>query len=386
MAEIRIGVILNGATGRMGTVQHMGNLLAIAAEGGLPLANGDRLIPELLLVGRDAGKLEALARAHGNQRWTTSLAEAFAGPDSIFMDCAATGGRPARVRQAIAAGKHIFIEKPTAPTVEEAMELARLAERAGVKHGVIQDKLFLPGYGKLLAVSQSGFFGRILSVKIDAGSWIFDGTEENSGGQECQRPSWNYKKAEGGGLALDMMAHWRYMIDRLAAPVTGVCALMSTAIPERIDEAGNRYKVDVEDTNYALVKLQGGAVGTIANTWAARPRRDDTMVVQIDGTKGSAVAGRFQCFTQSAAQTPEAFIKAARPGGVDLMADWTEVPDVPGLKPPFRQCWEAFLRYVGEGGPYLPTLVEGAKAVQLADLAYRSVAEQRWMDVPDLKL
>jgi len=380
MVERKIGVIINGATGRMGTTQHMANLLAIAAEGGLPLANGDRLIPELMLVGRDAKTLSALAAAHGNQRWTTSLEEALAGPDKIFMDCAATGDRPKRVRQAIAAGKHIHIEKPTAPTVEEAMELARLADRAGVKHGVIQDKLFLPGYGRLLAVSKSGFFGRILSVKIDAGSWIFDGTE-----QECQRPSWNYKKSEGGGLALDMMAHWRYMIDRLVAPVTGVCALMSTAIPERVDEAGQRYTVDAEDTNYALLKMQGGAIGMINNSWAARPHRDDTMVVQIDGTQGSAVAGRFRCFTQSAADTPEAFIKAARPGGVDLMAHWKEVPEAPD-KTPFRQCWELFLRHVAEDAPYLPTLVEGAKAVQLADLAYRSVAEQRWMAVPELKL
>src|SRR5476651_1845285 len=231
MSDIRIGVIINGATGRMGTVQHMGNLLAIAAEGGLPLANGDRLIPELMLVGRDAAKVSALAAAHGNQRWTTNLAEALAGPEKVFMDCAATGGRPARVRQAIAAGKHIHIEKPTAPTVDEAMELARLADKAGVKSGVIQDKLFLPGYAKLLETSTSGFFGRIPSVKIDAGSWIFDGTED---GRECQRPSWNYKKSEGGGLALDMMAHWRYMIDRIASPVTGVFALMNTAIPSAL--------------------------------------------------------------------------------------------------------------------------------------------------------
>ena len=381
MGERRIGVIINGATGRMGTTQHMANLLAIAAEGGLPLANGDRLIPELMLVGRDTRRIEKLAADHGGQRWTTKLEEAFAGPDRIFMDCAATGDRPKRVRQAITAGKHIFIEKPTAPTVDEAMELARLADRAGLKHGVIQDKLFLPGYAKLLAVAKSGFFGRILSVKIDAGSWIFDGSE-----QECQRPSWNYKKAQGGGLALDMMAHWRYMIDRLASPITDVCAVMTTAIPERVDEGGQRYKVDAEDTNYALVKLQGGAIGMITNSWATRPRRDDTMVVQIDGTNGSAVAGRFRCFTQSAAETPEAFIKAARPGGVDLMAHWKEVPDAGDNKNPFRQCWEAFLRHVGEDAPYLPTLVEGAKAVQLADLAYRSVAEQRWMTVPELKL
>ena len=226
MVDRRIGVIINGATGRMGTTQHMANLLAIAAEGGLKLRNGDRLVPELLLVGRDADRLSALASAQGGLRWTTNLAEALAGSDDIFMDCAATGDRPARVRQAIAAGKHIHIEKPIAPTVDEAMELARLAHKAGVKHGVIQDKLFLPGFAKLLFVKNTGFFGRILSIKIDAGSWIFDGTS-----QECQRPSWNYKRAEGGGLALDMMAHWRYMIDRLAAPVIGVSALMSTAIP-----------------------------------------------------------------------------------------------------------------------------------------------------------
>ena len=381
MGDRRIGVIINGATGRMGTTQHMANLLAIAAEGGLKLENGDHLIPELLLVGRDAGRLANLAAAHGNQRWTTNLQEALAGPDQIFMDCAATGDRPKRVRQAIAAGKHIHIEKPTAPTVDEAMELARLADRTGVKHGVIQDKLFLPGFAKLMSVKNSGFFGRILSVKIDAGSWIFDGTE-----QECQRPSWNYRKSEGGGLALDMMAHWRYMIDRLVAPVTDVCALMTTAVPARVDESGRPYEVDAEDTNYALLRMQGGAVGVITNSWATRPRRDDTMVVQIDGTQGSAVAGRFRCFTQSAADTPEAFTMAARPGDVDLMAHWQEVPETPGNKNPFRQCWETFLRHVAEDAPYLPTLVEGAKAVQLADLAYRSTAEQRWMKVPDLKL
>ena len=289
MADRRIGVIINGATGRMGTTQHMANLLAITAEGGLKLRNGDRLVPDLLLVGRDAGRLSALAASRDGLRWTTNLADALAGPDDIFMDCAATGDRPARVRSAIAAGKHIHIEKPTAPTVDDAMEVARLANKAGLKHGVIQDKLFLPGFAKLLFVKNAGFFGRVLSIKIDAGSWIFDGTT-----QECQRPSWNYKRAEGGGIALDMMAHWRYMIDRLAAPVIGVSAVMTTAIPQRVDESGRPYTVDVEDTSHALLKLAGGAVGIITNTWATRVRRDDTMVVQIDGTGGSAVAGRMR--------------------------------------------------------------------------------------------
>ncbi len=246
---------------------------------------------------------------------------------------------------------------------------------------MIQDKLFLPGFAKLLFVKNAGFFGRILSIRIDAGSWIFDGKA-----QSCQRPSWNYKRAEGGGIALDMMAHWRYMIDRLAAPVTAVCALMATAIPERVDEWGRTYTVDVEDTSHALLQLAGGAVGVITNSWATRLRRDDTMVVQIDGTQGSAVAGRFRCFTQAAVNTPEAFFGTARPGGMDLAAQWQEVPDTVPAANPFRQCWEAFLRHVAEDAPYVPTLVEGAKAVQLADLAYRSVAEGRWMTVPELRL
>jgi predicted dehydrogenase len=381
MANVPIGVIINGATGRMGTTQHMAHLLAIAKEGGLKLESGDRLIPELTLVGRDADRIKALAAAHGVKRATTSLDEALAGPDRIFMDCSATGGRPQRVRKAIAAGKHIFIEKPTAPSVEEAMELAKLAHQAGLKHGVIQDKLFLPGFAKLMFVKNAGFFGRILSVRVDAGSWIFDGTT-----QECQRPSWNYRRSDGGGLALDMMAHWRYMIDRLVAPIVGVSAVMSTAIPERVDEHGVSYKVDAEDTVYALLKMKDGSIGQITNSWATRPRRADTMMVHIDGTNGSASAGRFQCFTQAAVNTPEAFIRAARPGGVDLEAHWEEVPDTVDRLPPFRQCWENFLRHVGGEGPYLPTLVEGAKAVQLADLAYRSVAEQRWIDVPELRL
>lgn len=381
MAERRIGVIINGATGRMGTTQHMANLLAIAAKGGLPLRNGDRLVPELLLVGRDAERLRALAGTHGGLRWTTSLADALAGPDAIFMDCAATGGRPARVRQAIAADKHLHIEKPTAPDVDEAMALARAAHAAGVKHGVIQDKLFLPGFAKLMMVRNSGFLGRILSIRIEAGSWIFDGTE-----RACQRPSWNYRKAEGGGLALDMMAHWRYMVDRLAAPVTGVCALMATAIPERVDEQGRRYRVDVEDTSHALLRLENGGVGVITNSWATRLRRDDTMVVQIDGTDGSAVAGRFRCFTQAAVNTPDAFFGGGQHSTMDFHSQWQEVPDTMPTVPPFRRCWEAFLRHVAEDAPYVPDLVEGAKAVQLADLAYRSVAEGRWMEVAALRL
>ncbi|MBI3512601.1 MAG: Gfo/Idh/MocA family oxidoreductase [Proteobacteria bacterium] len=382
MATREIGIIINGATGRMGATQHLKGLMAIRAEGGLPLKNGDRLVPSPLLVGRDKGRIEALARENGGLRCTTDVHAAIAGPDPVFMDCAATGGRAALVREAIAAGKHIHVEKPTAGSVDEAVELARLANRAGVKHGVIQDKLFLPGFAKLLALKQGGFFGRIIAARIDAGSWVFDGTEQ---GQPCQRPSWNYRRADGGGLALDMMAHWRYMLDRLAAPVVRVTSQLGTAIPKRVDEAGQRYDVDVEDTVHALLTLEGGGMATVSNSWATRVRRDDTMCVQIDGTGGSAVAGRNRCFVQEAAKTPETFFGAAQPGGMDFMAQWTEVSDPGPHTNPYRRCWELFLRHLGEDAPYVPTLLEGAKAVQLAELVYRSHAEARWLEVPALR-
>ncbi len=380
MATRKIGVIINGASGRIGTTQHLRHLVDIRDEGGLALRNGDRLLPDPLIVGREAARLEALANANGALRFTTDIDAALAGPDEIFMDCAATGGRAPLVRRAIAAGKHVHVEKPTAPSVSEALELARLAAKAGVRHGVIQDKLNLPGFAKMMLLKRSGYFGRVLSARIDAGSWIFDGEL-----QACQRPSWNYKRAEGGGLALDMMAHWRYMLDRLVAPVTRVAAQIGTAIPRRVDEQGRRYDVDVDDTVHALLTLEGGVMATVTNSWATRVRRDDTMCLQIDGTLGSAVAGRNRCFVQPAAATPEAFFGAAA-GKVDLVSSWTEVPDTRSYINPYRECWEGFLRHVAEGAPFVATLLEGAKAVQLAELVYRSHAEGRWLDVEELRL
>jgi predicted dehydrogenase len=381
MATRTVGVIIVGATGRMGTMQHLRALMDMRGEGGLPLANGDRLMPDPLLVGRDAGRLKALAEANGGLRWTTDVGQSIGGPDQVFMDCGATGGRAALVRRAIAAGKHIHVEKPTASTTEEAVELARLAARAGVKHGVIQDKLYLPGFAKLMALKQSGFFGRITGARIDFGAWIYDGSR-----QACQRPSWNYQRASGGGLGLDMLAHWRYMLDRIVAPVTRVTGQIGTATPARVDEQGRRYDVDVEDTVHVLLGLEGGVMASINTSWATRVMREDTFQMQVDGTQGSAIAGRRRCFTQSAATTPETFFAAATPQGIDFANQWTELPDGGPHKNPYRQCWELFLRHLGEDAPYVPTLLEGAKAVQLAELVYRSHAEGRWLDVPALKL
>jgi predicted dehydrogenase len=383
MSERRIGIILHGATGRMGTNQHLRRaLLAFRDEGGLVLPNGDRFVPDPILVGRDAGKLSALASALKVERWTTDLDAALSERgDAVFFDCAATGARSALARRAIAAGKHIYLEKPTAPTLAEALELARLATRAGVKNGVIQDKLFLPGLQKLKLLRDSGFFGRILAVRLEFGYWIFDGEQ-----QPAQRSSWNYKKGQGGGLVLDMYSHWRYIIDRLIAPVERISALIKTHVPRRRDERGEPYDVDVEDGAYALLELEGGIPLTLTSSWATRVRRDDLMTIQIDGTSGSAVAGLHQCRIQPLAATPKPRWNPDAPPSMNLYEQWQLMPDNAVYPSSFRRCWELFLRHVAEEAPFVPTLLEGAKGVQLAEAAYESFQKKRWVDLPPLTL
>jgi predicted dehydrogenase len=382
MTTRRIGIILHGATGRMGTTQHLRNLVAIRGEGGLALGNGDRLMPDPILVGRDEAKLAALARAHGIERWTTDLDTALAArEDAIFFDCTSTGLRPALVKRAIAAGKQIYVEKPIAPTLADALEMARLANARGLKNGVIQDKLFLPGLRKLKLLKDGGFFGRILAVRLEFGWWVFDGEEQPS-----QRASWNYRKREGGGLVLDMFSHWRYVLDRLVAPVTRISCLTKTHQPRRRDERGERYAVDVEDAAYALLELEGGIAVAMNSSWATRVRRDDLLTIQIDGTLGSAVAGLHACRVQSHVTTPKPPWNQNEPQTMNLYAQWQEVPDNTAYPGSFRACWELFLRHVAEDAPFVSTLLEGAKGVQLTELAHQSSREGRWLDVPALAL
>ena len=380
MTERRVDIILHGATGRMGTTQHLRNLLAIRQEGGLPLANGDRLMPDVLLAGRDAAKLEALAKASGGVRWSADLDAALSdSANDIFFDCAITGFRAGFARKAIAAGKHVYLEKPIAPTLDEAMELVRLAEAAGVKHGVIQDKVHLPGLMKLRMLRDAGFFGRILSAKLDFGWWVFDGFHQPS-----QRSSWNYRKDQGGGLVLDMYAHFRYILDRVVAPVESVVCRTAIQTPRRADEAGRPYDVDTDDAAYALMGLEGGAIATVSSSWSDRLRRDDMLQLKIDGTHGSAVAGLHNCFTQSIYTTPKPPWNADSPQPMNFYAQWQAVPDNLTYRPSFRACWEDFLRHVAEDAPFVPTLLEGAKAVQLAEIAHRSNAEGKWVTIPTL--
>ena len=382
MAERDIGILLEGATGRLGTTQHLRALLAIREEGGLLLENGGRLVPRPLLLGRDPEKLARLAQASGGLQWTLDRDAALADRGiEIYFDASATGGRPQRALAAIGAGKHVLLEKPVAGTLDEALALARAVDGKGLNGGVIQDKLFLPGLLKLERLYAGGFFGRVLSVRLDFGWWVFDGDP-----YPAQRPSWNYRKAAGGGLILDMFAHWRYIFDRLLGPVRAVSCRSATLVPRRRDERGAVYPVDVEDTAFALFELEGGVPALVTSSWATRVKRGDLLQIQVDGTLGSAVAGLHRCSIQPLLATPKPFFDPERPQSMNFDAQWQEMPDILPFRNSYRACWEGFLRHVAEAAPFPAPLIEGAKGVQLAEACRQSHDERRWVDLPELRL
>jgi predicted dehydrogenase len=376
-----IGIVLNGATGRICSTQHLKNaLVPLRDEGGLSVGD-DRIVPRLLLVGRDAGRVAEVAKAHGVAAWTTDLDAALADPAyGIFFDAAATHQRPAVLAKAIAAGRHIYTEKPVAASVAQATELLRAAQARGLKHGAVEDKVYLPGLQKLTRLVEDGYFGRIVGFRLEFGWWVFDGIEAPS-----QRPSWNYRRDGGGGLILDMYPHWRYIIERILGPIARVVSVSQTATPERVDERGERYTVDVEDSAATLVELANGAVGTILSSWATRVRRDDLLTLQVDGTSGSALAGLHRCWTQSAADTPRvAHFSVMVDLGIDYRTGWSEVASAGPYTNPYRVGWEAFLRHVVADAPLRSDLTAGIRDVQFAEACYRSVKDGTWVSLAPL--
>ena len=386
MSEKRIGIIMHGVTGRMGTHQHLvRSILEIRRQGGVRLADGTRLMPDPILVGRNAAKLEELARAHGVKRWTTDLAQALASKtDEVFFDAASTLLRPRLLKQAIAAGKHVYCEKPVATRLAEALSLYRAAKKARVKHGVVQDKLWLPGLMKLQRLRDAGFFGKILSVRGEFGYWVFEG-DPQLGGPPAQRPSWNYRKQDGGGIILDMLCHWRYVLDNLFGAVKAVSCRGATHIPHRWDENKRKYKATADDAAYATFELAGGVIAHFNSSWTVRVRRDDLLTLQVDGTKGSAVAGLRRCYAQSREETPKPVWNPDIPQPIDFFQGWKEEPDDPAWGNAFMAQWELFLKHVAGEGPFRWGLMEGAKGVQLVELGLKSWRQKKWLNVPALR-
>ena len=379
----RIGIIMHGITGRMGMNQHLiRSVLAIRDQGGVALSDGSFLIPDPILVGRNADKVEAIARAHKVERWTTDLDAALANrDDTLFFDAASTKLRPELLKKAIDAGKDIYCEKPVSEGLKQAIKIAAYAKEKGVKNGIVHDKLDLPGLLKLKRLRDSGFFGRILSVRGEFGYWVFEGDW-----MPAQRPSWNYRAADGGGIISDMLCHWRYVLDNVVAPVKAVSCLGAVHIPERWDENGNPYKADADDAAYATFELEGGIIAHINSSWCVRVRRDDLVTFQVDGTHGSAVAGLHTCYSQHRVNTPKPVWNPDQPQTMNFYEDWDEVPDNAVFDNGFKVQWEQFLRHVAEDAPWNYTLLEGAKGVQLAEIGMQSWKERRWLNVPAIEV
>ena len=378
MKEHSIGVIMNGVTGRMGTNQHLiRSILAIRRQGGVRLASGDVVMPDPILVGRDLSKLQALAQAHGLARVTNQLDAALQDPaNQIYFDAQTTERRADGVRRAIAARKAVYCEKPTAVDTATALALYRECTAAGLKNGVVQDKLWLPGLRKLRQLIDAGFFGRILSVRGEFGYWVFDGAS-----QPAQRPSWNYRQEDGGGMAIDMLCHWRYVIDNLFGNVTAVSCRCATHIPERRDEQGRIYRCTADDAAYATFETDQGIILHFNSSWCVRVRRDDLLTLQVDGTKGSAMAGLQDCWIQSDAQTPRALWNPDIEQSIDYFEGWQRMSEAAAYDNAFKTQWELFLKHVANDEPFRWTLLEGAKGVQLAEKGLESSSRRAWVAV-----
>jgi predicted dehydrogenase len=378
-----VGIIMNGVTGRMGTNQHLvRSISAIIKQGGVRVSDDEAIMPDPILVGRNPNKLEKLTALSGIKKTTTDLDAALADPHNIvYFDAQTTDRRYEGVKKAIAAGKHIYCEKPTATTTRAAHELYALAKKAGLKNGVVQDKLWLPGFLKFKMLRDSGFFGDIFSVKGEFGYWVFEGDY----GIPLQRPSWNYRKEDGGGMIIDMLCHWRYVLDNLFGEVKAVSCLGATHIKKRRDESGKPYTCTADDAAYATFELEGGVVAHFNCSWATRVRRDDLLTLQVDGTRGSAVVGLRDVWTQSYGNTPRAIWNPDIDSPINYYDGWTRVPVQQSFDNAFKVQWELFLRHIVKNEPFRWTLLEGAKGVQLAEKGLESWQKRAWVNVPKLK-
>jgi len=377
----KVGIIMNGVTGRMGTNQHLLRSIAeIIKQGGVKVSASEFIMPDPVLVGRDAVKLEKLAQQSGVNKFTTNLESVMADPAyQVYFDSQTTGRRAEGVRQAVKAGKHVYCEKPTAVSTKVAMELYELCKKAGVKNGVVQDKLWLPGIMKIKRLIQNGFFGEILSVRGEFGYWVFEGHTI-----PAQRPSWNYRKEDDGGIIVDMLCHWRYVLDHVFGKVKSVSCLGKTHISERVDEQGKPYACTADDAAYATFELDNGVIAQFNSSWTVRVRRDDLLTLQVDGTKGSAVAGLRECYTQHYGNTPKPTWNPDIPQQIDFYAGWSKVPEQETFDNAFKVQWELFLKHVVKDTPFPWDLREGAKGVQLAEKGLESWEKRCWVAIPEL--
>jgi predicted dehydrogenase len=380
MAERRLGVIMNGVTGRMGYRQHLvRSVLAIREQGGVELSDGTRVVPDPILVGRNEEKLQEIAKNHDIDRWSTDLDAALAGGDELYFDSQLTSVREPAITRALEAGKHVYTEKPVADDVEGALRLARLARESGVKTGVVHDKLYLPGLLKLRRLVESGFFGRVLSVRGEFGYWVFEGDF-----QAAQRPSWNYRAEDGGGIATDMFPHWNYVLENLFGRVEAVTAKVVTHVPQRWDERGEPYAATADDAAYGIFELAGGVIAQINSSWTTRVHRDELVEFHVDGTHGSAVAGLHHCVAQHRVHTLKPVWNPDLVEATPFRQQWSPVPDNQEFDNGFKAQWEQFLRHLCDDGDHPYDFLAGARGVRLAEAGLTSSREGRRVELGEV--
>lgn len=381
MKQHTVGIIMNGVTGRMGTNQHLlRSMVEIIKQGGVKTGADETIMPDPILIGRDVNKLEKLCALSGVKKMSIDLDQALADPHNrIYFDAQTTGRRADAIQKAVKAGKHIYCEKPIAVDTKTALDLYKLCQKAGVKNGVVQDKLWLPGILKLKRLIQQDFFGKILSVRGEFGYWVFEGDTI-----PAQRPSWNYRKEDDGGIIVDMLCHWRYLLDNVFGKVKAVSCLGATHIPQRIDEMGKPYTCTADDSAYATFELENGIIAHFNSSWAVRVRRDDLLTLQVDGTKGSAVAGLRECYIQHYGNTPKPVWNPDIQQPINFFEGWSKVPDQETYDNAFKVQWEMFLRHVVKNEPFPWDLQDGARGVQLAEKGLESWARRCWVEVPEL--
>lgn len=377
-------IAMHGVTGRMGTNQHlMRSILAIMQQGGVTLSSGELQPIEPILVGRNATKLQRLAEVVTKSEigrsieWSTNVKEVLANPDvDIFFDAASTQRRPEILRLAMEHGKSVYCEKPIASDAASAGDLAELAAKTGVKNGAVQDKLWLPGIRKLRMLRDQGFFGKILSVRAEFGYWVFTGHDTD---QPAQRPSWNYRREDGGGIMIDMFCHWEYLINDLFGSINRVMAHATIEVPERMNESGSPYKCTSDDAAYAIFVLDDGVTCQFNSSWTTRVRRDDLLTIQVDGTHGSAVAGLRECWIQSAAATPKPVWNPDIEQPINFYESWQRLPNAVEYDNAFKIQWELFIRHCVSDEPFPWDLRSAAAGVCLAEAGNRSAQQQRWV-------
>jgi predicted dehydrogenase len=381
MKEHKVGIIMNGVTGRMGTNQHLlRSIVAIIKQGGVMIGADETIMPDPVLVGRDENKLQKLCSMAGIEKMSTDLDQVLTDSyNSVYFDSQITGRRADGIRKAVKAGKHIYCEKPIAVDTRQAMELYQLCKNAGVKNGVVQDKLWLPGIIKLKRLIQQGFFGKILSVRGEFGYWVFEGDSIRA-----QRPSWNYRKEDDGGIIVDMLCHWRYLLDNVFGKVKAASCLGATHIAERIDEEGKPYRCTADDAAYATFELEDNIIAQFNSSWAVRVRRDDLLTLQVDGTKGSAIAGLRECYIQHYGNTPKPVWNPDIAQPINFFEGWAKLPDQENYDNAFKVQWELFLKHVVKGDPFRWDLLEGVKGVQLAEKGLESWNKRCWVDIPEI--